>query len=122
MGKYEVLGLLIMLRQTGDHEYYRYAEIHQLMIEHDMSQSYTAVWRSVNVLYSDGLLDVKVEGGLLDRTLRFRAKLSRVLQASDMKGVHNTYRKMQQRPGGVVSEATSKQTREELLAQGQKVA
>jgi hypothetical protein len=122
MGKYEVLGLLIMLRQTGDHQHYRYTEIHQMMIEHDMSQSYTAVWRSVNVLYSDGLLDVKVEGGLLDRTLKFRAKLSRVLQTSDMKRVHNTYRKMHQGSGRPVPGATSEPGRKELLATSKRAA
>lgn len=74
LGKYEVLGLLTLLRDSGDNKFYRYNDIHQMMLERGISNNYTSVWRSINSLFCDGLLDVEKEGDILSRTLRFRCK------------------------------------------------
>ena len=90
MGKYEVLGVLTVMRHTGDHRFFRYIEIHQLMKEQGMSNSYTSVWRSVNGLFSDGLLEVRKEGDLLSRTLSFRVKLEKKLHSKHIQQEYNT--------------------------------
>lgn len=102
MGKFEVLGFLTVRRMSGDDQYYRYGEIHEGLRTQDISLSYTSVWRSINSLACDGLLEVIFEGGPLQRTAKFRAKLSSKIQSSGMKRVHNTYRKQQESSGRAV--------------------
>lgn len=105
MGKYEVLGVLTVLRSSGDDGYYRYAEIHHLLGVHGLDCSYTAVWRSVNGLYCDGLLDVLKEGDILHRSLRFRARILTSKHSTYVHSVYNKYRKIDQSRAARIPEA-----------------
>lgn len=97
MGKYEVLGWLVQRRASGDMQYYTYSEVHEAMRRGGLTGHYTSTWRSMNVLWSDGLLEASWEGTVVQRTIRFRAKLPTSLQVSDMKRLHNIPRKMEQK-------------------------
>lgn len=98
MGKREVSEYLLMLRMTGEHEYLRYAEIHEGMRQNGKCYNYTSVWRSVNSLFSDGLLEVRFEGGVLQRTALFRAPLPSSVQVSHMKRLHNILLQQEEKP------------------------
>ena len=93
MGQPEVLGVLIVQRNTGDHSYHTKGAIRRLMLHHGISSSIQSVSYCVNGLYSGGFLDVKVEGGLLHRQLLFRAKLHPTrIQTSYTNNEYNTPR------------------------------
>lgn len=89
MGKFEVLAYLQMLRATGDGEYYRHCEVHEAMRRSGQSYSFTSVWRSINGLYSDGLLEVRMESRGLQRTAKFRARTILAMQGSQVQRVDN---------------------------------
>lgn len=91
MGKFEVLDYLMVLRQTGDHGFYRYAEIHAGLRRRGVSLGYGGVWRTVNCLYSDGLLEVDFAVDGLQRAALFRAKILSVPVSSE-KREHNILR------------------------------
>lgn len=99
MGKFEVLGYLTMRRLSGDMEYYRYGEVHEGLKSQDISLSYTSVWRSINSLYSDGLLEVEFEVEGLQRTAKFRARVLPDIQVSYMKRAYNTPCRVEEESG-----------------------
>lgn len=105
MGKAEVFEFLVRLRLCGDDNYHRYGEVHEAMRREGQSYSYTSVWRCLNSLYSDEMLDVDFDLNGLQRTAKFRAKLSSRVQVSHMKRVHNILPEEEEktpsaRPGG----------------------
>ena len=102
MGKYEVLGFLTVLRDSGDQRFLSYGQIHQEMKRMGLECSYVVVWRAVNGLFSDGFLDVKKEGDLLARRLSFRLKKPTVPQFSGMRRVNNTYQDVEQNRAAVL--------------------
>ena len=89
MGKFEVLELLTTLRQTGENGYLSYGEVHDLLRRSGAGLSYQSVWRTLNTLWSDHLLEVQTEVNGLQRTILFRARVSSRLHTSQMKRVHN---------------------------------
>lgn len=92
MGKFEVLEYLTTLRLTGDHTHRRYGAVHQELRRRGVSLSYGSVWRTMNGLYSDGLLEVAFDVEGLQRTAKFRARIQKNLQISPMNRDYNTYR------------------------------
>lgn len=89
MGKFEVLSYLQLLRKTGDENYYRHCEIHAAMRRHGISFSFTSVWRSINSLFSDGLLEVYIDAHGLQRTAKFRARIQEEIISSQTQKVYN---------------------------------
>ena len=75
MGKFEVLSHLQMLRRCGDDRFFRHCEIHEEMRRNGQSFNFSSVWRCINSLYSDGLLEVDIDHHGLQRTARFRARM-----------------------------------------------
>lgn len=106
MGKFEVLEYLQGRRQKGMDSYLSYAQVHEGLCRSGMGCSYTSVWRSMNSLWWEGLVEVEYEVNGLQRTALFRAHITTGLQVSDMKRVHNTYRKPVQKSGGAHSGGT----------------
>lgn len=96
MGKFEVLSYLTTKRLTGDDRFFRYQEIHQALRQDGESRSYTSVWRSINGLYSDQLLEVTFEVDGLQRMARFRARLAAEQQPSPLNRIHNTHQGQEQ--------------------------
>lgn len=97
MGKAEVFEFLVRLRLCGNDDFLRYGEVHEEMRREGQSYSYTSVWRCLNGLYSDEMLEVEFDRNGLQRTAKFRAKLSRRMQVSHMKRVHNILSEQEER-------------------------
>ena len=91
MGKFEVLEYLMMLRLTGDDQYRRYGEVHSALRVRGIGLSYTSVWRSINTLYCDQLLDVIFETEGLQRTAKFRARISSTNTFAQKQRVQDTH-------------------------------
>lgn len=96
LGKFEVLEYLTTLRLTGDHTHRRYGDVHQELRRRGVSLSYGSVWRTMNGLYSDGLLEVAFDVDGLQRTAKFRARVAgKVLKSRTCVQIqkdYNTYR------------------------------
>jgi len=97
MGKFEVLDYLRVMREDGLNDYLRYREIHEGLRAKGQSFSYTSVWRSLNSLYTDGLVEVRFSFEGLQRVAYFRARISSV-HTSQMKRVNNIHLNNKQTP------------------------
>lgn len=75
MGKFEVLDFLNHLRRVGDDRYYRYEEVHSMLRSEGQSFNYTSVWRTLNVLACDGLVEFDFETRGLQRIVKFRGRV-----------------------------------------------
>lgn len=98
MGQFEILQWLVNRREMGDDSYRTYVQIHEAMRRDGHQESYPAMWRGINRLYSSELIEAVVEGGILQRKVLFRAKVISTLRSSDMKRVHNTYQGLDEKP------------------------
>lgn len=98
MGQFEILQWLVNRREMGDASYRTYVQIHEAMKRDGYRDSYPALWRGINRLYSSELIEAVVEGGILQRKVLFRAKVISTLRGSDMKRVHNTYQGLDEKP------------------------
>jgi hypothetical protein len=99
LGKFEVLEYLRGLRSGGDEAYWSYVEIHRGVVLSGVGLSYVSVYRSVNALWCDGLLEASILGDVVRRSVRFRAKLLRGVQVSGVPGRYNIYENEQVRSG-----------------------
>lgn len=106
MGQFEVLRWLIARRESGDHAYRTYAQIHEAMRREGFTESYVSMWRSINRLHSSELIEAVAEGGILQRKVLFRARMISNVRGSDMKRVHNTYRGLDETSRSCSAEAT----------------
>ncbi len=100
MGQVEVLAWLLERRNSGDVSYRSYSEIHQGMLRDGKSVGYRSVWWSITCLHDQGRIEARALGTVLSRRWVFRAR--KVVQGSDVKRVHNTYREVDGKSGRIV--------------------
>lgn len=98
MGQFELYAFLMRLRLTGDDRFLTSREVYQLYIV-EVHCYYTGVWRSLNALWSSGMVESLIEDRGLQRTVRFRAKIPSGVQVSGMKREYNIYRRVEQKSG-----------------------
>lgn len=109
MAYHEVLAYLTMLRQTGDHRYRRYHEIHSEMRQQGVSRCYRNIWRTVNSLFWDKQLEVEFDTDGLQRTAKFRAVLSSEKNFAQAQPFDNTHPEaIGESPGATHQEASER--------------